>query len=157
MINSDMNRLESGEGWVICKECMVKLYSYDGYRDIYHYPVLIKQNVKKIQLLKISDVNKEELIQKEEELTKQYQMELNRLRKKYVNENSKFNVGEFVGNVTGIIKVDTIHYRHFMNDISITYKGLRYKKVKGKLYRTKDNKPTVMVEDNIKRIDCDEE
>ena len=101
-------------------------------------------------------MNKEELIQKEKELTKQYQMELNRLRKKYVNENSKFNVGEFVGNVTGIIKVDTVHYTHFMNDIIITYKGLRYKKVKGKLYRTKDNKPAVMVEDNIKRIDYEE-
>lgn len=70
------------------------------------------------------------------------------LRTEYANDKSTFKVGDFIGNVTGIIKVDSID---LSPDYVITYTGLRYKKVKGVLSRTKDNKPSTLIY-NLEKI-----
>lgn len=62
------------------------------------------------------------------------------LRMEYVHENAEFKVGDFIYNVTGIIKVSNIGYEVTSGHIDIKYSGYRYKKVGGELLRTKDNK-----------------
>lgn len=81
-------------------------------------------------------------------ITDEYYSKLHRLKCDYVECNRKFNKGDFVYNVTGIIKVDKIGFEVFGDNIEITYTGYRYKKVKGILHRTKDNKVTTMWESN---------
>lgn len=76
----------------------------------------------------------------ENEIIEESILKLHRLRNDYVEKNRKFNVGDFVFNVTGIIKVEKISYEIFFNNIEIVYSGYRYKKIKGKLSRTKDKK-----------------
>lgn len=54
-------------------------------------------------------------------------------------ENTEFKIGDFIGNVTGIIQIDKIegNYCKFWG-FQIKYSGLRYKKLKGEYLRTKD-------------------
>ena len=85
-------------------------------------------------------------------LDEYYNAKIRDLRQKYIIDNAKFKVGDFVGNVTGIIKVEKIHSDLFRGDINIIYSGYRYKKIKGSLYRTKDNKISNLNEDNLKLI-----
>lgn len=77
----------------------------------------------------------------ENKIYEEYRQKLHKLRTDYVENNKKFNIGDFIGNVTGIIKVERIGYRIFMEDesIEIIYYGYRYKKFKGNLCRTKNN------------------
>lgn len=67
------------------------------------------------------------------------------LCQKYANDNARYSIGDFVYNVTGIIKVDKITYDKVLDNIDIAYIGLRYKRLKGELLRTKDNKPAKLV------------
>lgn len=98
-------------------------------------------------------MNIEEYQKSEKEIHDSYKFELHRLRLKYVESNKKFNVGDFVFNVTGIIKVDKISYEMFFNSIEITYSGYRYKKIKNELSRTKDkNISTMMQSHNLKLL-----
>lgn len=62
------------------------------------------------------------------------------LREKFVQDNAEFKVGDFIYNVTGIIKINKIGYEIFKDYPEIVYYGYRYKKQKGVLSRTKDNK-----------------
>ena len=89
-------------------------------------------------------MNLEEYKKIEKEINDSHKLELHRLRTDYVEKNKKFNVGDFVFNVTGIIKIDKVGYAIFWDDIEIAYSGYRYKKVKGVLSRTKDNKISAM-------------
>jgi hypothetical protein len=82
------------------------------------------------------------------ELIDEHQFKLHRLRCEYVETNKKFNVGDFIGNVTGIIKVEKISYVMFFNNVEIVYSGYRYKKVNGILSRTKDKKICIMKREN---------
>lgn len=84
-------------------------------------------------------MNKEDYTKREHELYTQYKTELHKLRTEYVEKNKKFNVGDFVFNVTGIIKVEHIGYVLFFDNVQIIYYGYRYRKVKGEILRTKDN------------------
>ena len=89
----------------------------------------------------------------ENEIYDSYKLELHKLRTKYVEKNKKFNIGDFVFNVTGIIKVDKVSYEIFFDDIKIVYFGYRYKKVKNELSRTKDRKISSMREShNLKLL-----
>jgi len=98
--------------------------------------------------MKINDYKKIE-----NEIYASHKLELDRLRTEYVETNKKFNIGDFVFNVTGIIKVDKVSYEIFFGDIEIVYFGYRYKKVKGKLSRTKDKKISSMWEShNLKLL-----
>ena len=89
----------------------------------------------------------------ENEIDDLHKLELNKLRTEYVEKNKKFNIGDFVFNVTGIIKVDKVSYEIFLGSIEIVYYGYRYKKVKGELSRTKDKKISSMWEShNLKLL-----
>jgi hypothetical protein len=60
---------------------------------------------------------------------------------RYVEENARFKIGDIVGNIIGILKVEKIIYRvhERFKSIEIAYKGRRYKKNKGVLSPTKNN------------------
>lgn len=84
---------------------------------------------------------KEHKLKKEESrLLEEFESAVHNIRLKFVKENAEFKVGDFIRNVTGIIKVDEIAYEVFMDTIEIVYKGLRYWPYNGELKRTKDKK-----------------
>lgn len=91
-------------------------------------------------------MDQEEFKKKEEEILNHAQSEIRTLRANYIKDKSKFNVGDFIYNVTGIIKVDKITSERFLNDIEIIYQGYRYRKIKGELVRTKSNSISSMWE-----------
>lgn len=99
----------------------------------------------------------EEYREAAQELRDTYFSDLHELKMQYVKDNCKFEVGDFVGNVTGIIKVERISYTDDMKDIEITYFGKRYKKVHGKLLRTKYSNISKMIEKHIQKITGDEQ
>lgn len=89
----------------------------------------------------------------ENEICDSHKLELHKLRTEYVEKNKKFNIGDFVFNVTGIIKINKINYEIFFNNIEIVYSGYRYKKVKNEISRTKDKKISSMWESrNLKLL-----
>lgn len=89
----------------------------------------------------------------ENEICDSHKLELHKLRTEYVEKNKKFNIGDLVFNVTGIIKVDKISYEIFFDKIEIVYSGYRYKKVKNEISRTKDKKISSMWEShNLKLL-----
>jgi hypothetical protein len=85
-------------------------------------------------------MTKKEYKDKENDIKFIYELQLHKLKQEYVNSNKKYKVGDFVGNVTGIIKVQFISYTDFMDNIEITYIGYSYRKEKGVLYRTNEKK-----------------
>jgi hypothetical protein len=96
----------------------------------------------------------QELRLKEKDLKKEYELNLQRIKNEFVQSNKKFNVGDFVGNVTGIIKVNSISYEDFMGTTEIVYIGYRYRKLNGNLIRTKDKKLSKLTEShNLIKID----
>lgn len=102
-------------------------------------------------------MTKEEYKTEERNLRTLFELDLHKLKQEYVESNKKFKVGDFVGNVTGIIKVEYISYTDFSDDIEITYIGYRYRKEKGVLYRTKDKKLHNFWEShNLVKIDGEE-
>ena len=82
----------------------------------------------------------EEYKKLESEIKNNYEVELHNLRTEYALSNSEFKVGDFIYSVEGIIKIDEVTYEMFANRVEIIYKGLKYKKEKGNLIRTKSNK-----------------
>lgn len=106
----------------------------------------------------LDNMTKKEYKHREEDIKFMYELNLHKLREEYVNINKKYKHGDFVGNVTGIIKVEYITYTIFNDDIEITYIGYRYKKIKGVLYRTKVKKLCELWETHdLVKIDGDEE
>lgn len=95
----------------------------------------------------------EEYKKLESQINAEYILKLHNLRNDYINSNKKYNIGDYVFNVTGIIRVESVSYDLFFDSIEIVYSGYRYKKIKGVLSRTKDNKITSMREShNLKLI-----
>jgi len=85
-------------------------------------------------------MNKDDLRRFEKIILEDYQTKVHKLRLLYAEENAEFEVGDFIKNVTGIIKVERISYKLFRDSIEIVYKGYRYWPHHGKLKRTKDKK-----------------
>jgi len=83
-------------------------------------------------------MNIDEYKELEDELLSKHRFELHKLRSDYVANNKKYSIGDFVYNVTGIIRVDSVGYRLFLGGIEIVYTGYRYKKQNGQISRTKD-------------------
>ncbi len=88
----------------------------------------------------------------ENELLNDYKLKLHLLRAEYVEKNKLYNIGDFIYNVTGIIKVSKIGYeiKFRDNEIEIVYSGHRYKKAHGELSRTKDDVISRMLQSHIK-------
>lgn len=93
-------------------------------------------------------MNIEEYKKIENEINEECQIKLHNLRLDFVEQNRKYNIGDFVFNVTGIIKVDYIGYEMFREGIEIVYSGYRYKKNKGEIIRTKDRNISSLWESN---------
>jgi hypothetical protein len=72
-------------------------------------------------------------------------LNIHTLRTNYAKENAKYKKGDFIKNVTGIIKIDSIGYNTLHNTTDITYTGYPYKMIKGILTRTKDTKKRTLV------------
>lgn len=77
---------------------------------------------------------------KETAIKIQYELAIKALHDEWVQSNAAYKVGDFIANVTGIIKVERISCENFRGEMIIRYYGYRYKQVKGVLSRTKDNK-----------------
>ncbi len=88
----------------------------------------------------------------ENEIDEEHKLKLHRLRTEYVEKNRKLNVGDFVFNVTGIIKVNKVGYEIFFDNVEIVYSGYRYKNIKGELSRTKDKKISSMWESHSLKL-----
>lgn len=85
-------------------------------------------------------MNTDEYKVKELVIKQECENKLHELRMSFINENAEFKVGDYIGNVTGIIKISRIGYKLIRDIPNIIYNGYRYKKVKGILSRTKDKK-----------------
>jgi len=86
----------------------------------------------------------------ENELNEECKLKLYKLRNEYVDKYKKYNIGDYIFNVTGIVKVETISCKNSFDNIEIVYSGHRYKKWNGVLSRTNDKKISSMVESDIK-------
>ena len=84
-------------------------------------------------------------------LTLEYDSKLRNLREEYISKKAEFKVGDFIYNVTGIIKINKIGYDLFRGVPEIIYYGYRYKKVKGKVLRTKDKRISDL-RSNVKKL-----
>lgn len=75
-------------------------------------------------------------------LEENHRIRISLLQNNFARNNAKFKVGDFIGNVCGIIKVDKITGKimQYNKSVHIIYHGLRYKKIHGVLSRTKDRK-----------------
>lgn len=92
-------------------------------------------------------MTKDKYMQLLSELDERYRVEKSELDHNYFKSVKKrFKVGDFIENVTGVIKVDGISYTicPITYEIELTYIGLRYKKHKGTLTRTKDNRKSYL-------------
>ena len=78
--------------------------------------------------------------------------EIHTIRNKYVTENAIYKKGQFIKNITGIIKIDTIKYQVFFNHTEIVYCGNKYKMIKGILTRTQ-HKDKVCLSQNVMLIE----
>jgi hypothetical protein len=85
------------------------------------------------------------------DLEAKYNIALHKLNQSYVEENAEFKKGDFIYNVTGIIKVEKISYDIMFGVPEVIYYGYRYKKHKGEILRTKDKKLSKL-RSNIKKI-----
>jgi len=97
-------------------------------------------------------MNIEEYRKIKKEITEECNLKTHNLRTEYVEKNKKFNIGDFVFNVTGIIKVEKVSYEMSFDGIEIVYSGYRYKKNKGELLRTKDKKISSMWETHYLKL-----
>lgn len=84
-------------------------------------------------------------------LDAEYMGNVRERRLQYVLDNAEFKVGDFIYNVTGIIKVDRIAYDMLGSEPQIRYYGKRYKKLHGKILRTKDKKESYL-RHNVKKV-----
>ena len=67
-----------------------------------------------------------QLKERELEIQKDCTRLIESLHQEFIEENAKFKVGDFVRNVTGIIKIESIRYDQY-SDGGITYCGFKYK------------------------------
>ena len=88
----------------------------------------------------------------EDEMLERHRFELHKLRSEYVATNKKFRIGDFVYNVTGIIRVESVSYKMFLGNIEIQYHGFRYKKQNGAVSRTKDRLIATLLESNYLKL-----
>jgi len=93
------------------------------------------------------DEYKDKLIEIESEA----KVKVVKLNNQYVKENAEFEIGDFIYNVTGIIKIESIEYSNYHNYITIEYYGYRYKNWGGKLTRTKNRSLSKLVH-NLKLL-----
>ena len=92
---------------------------------------------------------------REEEVVKKHELDLHNLRMEYVVRNRICDIGYYVHNVTGIIKVTRIGYGIAFGVPYLKYYGYRYRKVKGELIRTKDNKISHLNEMSTRKMNFD--
>ncbi|MEK6828893.1 MAG: hypothetical protein AABY15_02120 [Nanoarchaeota archaeon] len=85
-------------------------------------------------------MNLKEYKEQELEIEKDYELRLHKLRKKYVEDKAEFKKGNFIFNVTGIIKIERVGYKMFFDTPEIVYYGYRYRKIGSSLLRTKNKK-----------------
>ena len=67
-----------------------------------------------------------QLKERELELKRIHDQSIESLHQEFIEENAKFKVGDFIRNVTGIIKIESIRYDQY-SDGGITYCGFKYK------------------------------
>ena len=80
----------------------------------------------------------EEYREKESDYYSDYTTNLYNLRLEYAKSIAKFKVGDFIYNVTGIIKIERIGSQVMFGVPDVLYYGYKYKKAKGVLSRTND-------------------
>ena len=95
----------------------------------------------------------DDYIKAEGEIRKECNLKLYWLKRDYLQANRKFNDGEFVYCILGIIKIEKAVLENFLNVLEIGYSGYRYRKVNGKLFRTKNKELATFWEySNLKSI-----
>jgi hypothetical protein len=87
-----------------------------------------------------------ELVENLGELKTTYKKAKHDLRMQYVNEHAKFKVGDFIGNVTGTIKVERVSYEWTKrwSQFDIVYYGKRYRRIKGEYVLCKNQRYSPM-------------
>jgi hypothetical protein len=83
-----------------------------------------------------------EMINKLGELKTTYKKTKYELRMQYAQEHAKFKIGDFIGNVTGTIKVEKIGFEWSkrFSSFDIVYSGKRYRRIKGIFILCKDQR-----------------
>lgn len=98
------------------------------------------------------EFTQEELNRIEHMIDVEWHHKIHTIRMNYAHTNAKFKVGDFIYNVTGIIKVKEITYKSNKFGTEVYYKGYRYKKNKGILSRTKDKKLSELYGESLKIV-----
>jgi len=98
-------------------------------------------------------MTEEKYLKEQEKIEDKYKTSIHKLRKKNIEKNAEFKVGDYIYNVTGIIKIDRIGYNiwKWSDTPEIIYYGLRYKKIGGELFRTKDKNESSL-QHNLKKV-----
>lgn len=91
------------------------------------------------------------LKERELEIKKIYDLSIESLHQEYIEANARFKVGDFVRNVTGIIKITSIRYDHY-SEGGITYCGLKYKWLDSKSL-SPINKPQACMSEPLQKIE----
>ncbi len=73
------------------------------------------------------------------------------LMKSYAEEHAKYKIGDFVGNATGIIKVDRVFTHVYGRKFVIIYEGLRYYKRNGVMKKRKKEEVMDYLEGYVKK------
>jgi hypothetical protein len=83
-----------------------------------------------------------EMFDKLNELKIAYKKAKDEVRMQYVKEHAKFKMGDFIGNVTGTIRVERIGYEWSkrFSSFDIIYYGKRYRRIHGESILCKDQR-----------------
>jgi len=99
-------------------------------------------------------MDNQDFFQKMESIEAERVKAIKLLLDEYAIENHLYQVGEFIGNVTGIIKVESYWATYRRGLVEIHYEGHRYKRTPEGLVRTKDKSKTDFLESLVKPIKC---
>jgi hypothetical protein len=90
----------------------------------------------------------------ETEAYKMLETTLDKARTLYALNNNKFEIGDYIRSITGIIKVEQIIYQHIMGSTHIGYCGYKYWYKDKQLVRTKKKEQLCLTDyNNIVKVE----
>lgn len=96
----------------------------------------------------------EELTTEINKLEREYLRKVEDLKLKWVEANKRFVKGEYIQNITGIIRVERIGYQEYPNgSLEIYYIGTPYKRLRGKILPSKSTEEKRLYGDTLKLVD----
>jgi len=101
--------------------------------------------------IKLINAYEDDYEQKSNELRIERDTKVSNALQEYADKNAKFKIGDFLkpDKLELYIKVDTIEGEQYWRKVDVLYSGLRYKKVNGKMVRTKRMEKTRLTQSRL--------